>query len=475
MTTTCRIDRGVEIMLRVPLYLGLSFLLCVPLAGCAERCCTTRTDAREASPASELLLPVVKRTGANLEEMLPVRLGEAEATCARGPTIYRSLALKECQCTAVRAASLGNMTDAKIEGANSRANAEGFLHQKDKRLAQVQQRLWKQSALEARNLQAALALEDFLRLAEAEAQQDIVAETISLLDDAISQTQSLIKQGIKSPVEPESLRRQRLDALSQNEKLQLQIEQLNADLRRLLGYDPNCSGWRFWPRLDGPLDDACPDADAAVAMGLAQRPTVALLRIANQELDTDTLPAAQQLLGASSMLLSMSKGVPLCPKLALLMIFLRGDCEQQEELNSTRKQLREALAEQERNVAMDIRIAAAAVRTQRRLTMLARERVQSWQSKTRELEDKKAKGAVSFVELTNAKIELLKARGTLNSEIIAWRLALLKLHQSQGILAAECGYVSDEPAEAAPPCVTGAGKTPCSALPSATHSHRLRP
>src|SRR5262249_41856083 len=139
---------------------------------------------------------------------------------------------------------------------------------KEGRQAQTQQRILHLSAIEARNHSAAQALETYFRLAESEAQTDLLQQTFAQLDDAIAQTENLIKQGVRSPIEVDVLRRQLVDAQTQGAKLQFQVEQLNSELRRRLGLDPNPVGWHFWPVAEFQLNEEPADIDAAVALGL---------------------------------------------------------------------------------------------------------------------------------------------------------------------------------------------------------------
>lgn len=456
-------------MPRLPGSPFLAFTLGLALAGCSHRAGQTCCDSDEL-PGPQLALPAVDRGKLDLEARIPDRLlyhGDLGRPPAQ-PGPYRGLSVHECQCAAAAASALANMLDTKAQTVIEQAKSRGRLRQRARRLAEVQQQILHFSALEARNDAAASALEDYFRLEEAEAQHDLLRENFAVLDSAVAQTESLSKQGFRPPVELELLRRQQLDAQSQGEKLQLQTDRLNTDLRRRLGLSPDPVDWRIWPAGDFQVNEEPADVEAAVAVGLSHRPAAQLVRLLIQEVDGDTLPAVQQFLGMTNALLGPSGPPPLCPKLALLMAALHEACGNNPDVESVRRQLRQSLADVEREIASEIRQAALTAQAQRRLAVLARERVRSWQKKVREMADRKAGGTASYAEIASAQLEHLKARNTLASEVIAWRLAMVKLEQAQGLLAAQCGYGADGchtcPHPPAGPLTDG-GKAPCSSLP----------
>src|SRR5207302_1699969 len=96
--------------------------------------------------------------------------------------------------------------------------------------------------------------------------------------------------------------------------------------------------------------------------------------------------------------------------------------------------------DRERAAVMEIRQAASALACQAQLVVLARQRVESFHVRVKEMEDKSKQGLASFVEVTQAHLEWLRARGDLIKEVMAWHIARVKLKQAQGILAAECGF-----------------------------------
>jgi len=100
----------------------------------------------------------------------------------------------------------------------------------------------------------------------------------------------------------------------------------------------------------------------------------------------------------------------------------------------------ELLNERERAAANEVRQAAHDLNAHRRLAGIARQQARSWKDKLDDLEDRGAKGLASFAEIASARLEWLKARGDVVAELVAVRVADVRLKQAQSFWGLDgCG------------------------------------
>ena len=394
-------------------------------------------------PAGDCQMPPSER--GRLEPALRGAAAIAAAGVPAGPADeppppYRVLPADQCLRLAAAASNLANLLDQERD-ALSRQSDAACLGPGPKRaeLIALQQSILTQSALELRNESAGAALDLYVRLAEAEAKSEVVQASLTDIEGALARTRELRSKGLKSPVDYETLHRQQLDLLSDQGQLQLQIEQLNTELSRLLGVDLCSGAAHFWPAgpWDGPAGAI--DCEAAVAEGLAFRPELVLLGVVSQELNAATLSAAGQLLRSINGLLGMAEHSPRCPALAKVAELVLHDSGGAEELETRRGQVEHYRAERARVVANEIRQDVRSSGRRARLVALARERARSWEERVQEVEDERARGIASFAEVTTAKLEWLRARGKVVEEWAGWQRALVKLKMDVGALVREAG------------------------------------
>lgn len=288
--------------------------------------------------------------------------------------------------------------------------------------------------MEIRNRTAGAALEAYFHLAEAEGKADLLAQSLTQLDRAVRETRDTTAQKLKPPVALDVWTRQLLTAQGDQIQAEMTIEQLNGELRRQCGLADGGDGWRIWNPEPYDITDAPIDVDAAVAEGLAMRAELLLLRLLLQELDAGTLPAARELLRSVQPLLGGLSQSPIVKTLSALP----GHLGERSELATRRRQLQEYMAEREAAVAEEIRQAATALRLRTQLVAVAWAREKSWEEKGKEVQARQQQGLASFAEMTSTTLELLKSRGEVIQEVMAWHIARAKLRQAMGLLAAEC-------------------------------------
>jgi outer membrane protein TolC len=403
------------------------------MAGCLHQAEFLGTSAAHAAAGTPCdTLPVIERGHLDIH-------GEGLTNPVPAPArriSYRGLTPEQCQCLAVQNAEMANMLDSERQGVAIQAAQLGCLRPHEEReLPEMKESILFHAAQEIRNRNAGAALELYYHLAEAEAKSALVEKSAEILQDLSKMFQQMKSKGLRLPIDYETLTRQQIDLQIQRTQLQLAIDQLNGDLIRLLGLNGCAPDERLWPVADFMISSQPVDVEAAVIQGLAQRPELVLLREVEQKLNAQTLPAVRQLAGSFQALLGMMDQRPRSLLVALLLRRLSGS---RPELEIQRQQLQQHLAEQEKAVAQEIRQAARTLIAQQQLAALNRQKVQSWETGIRELEDRNRQGMASSTEVAMGKLDWLRARGDLVKEIMAWHIARGKLKQAQGVLPSEC-------------------------------------
>ncbi len=418
--------------------LGLLTALAILLAGPAAPAQHCAPDL--AAPE----LPCVPRGSAEPDAAALPAVAPDSLPPAAPPHRYRRLRECDTQCLAARHSSAANLLDrerAELAAAHPGGEACGL--QKflpchwDARAHRLRQLILYYSAMEARNRSAGSALELFFRLAEAEAQSDLLDLTRADLADAIRRGEELQAKGFRVPADLATLRRQLIDAEAEHTRLQAGLVELNGRLKGLTGLEDLPPDEWLWPAVEHPVSYEPVDVEAAVAVALANRPELLLLRALDQDLDAKTLPVVREYLHSLSGLLGSSGGPAkrLVSAVEALKAFLLGRGGEKA-LRSG--QIRQLLAERERAVADEVRRAAALLHTKSRLAALSRERVLNQQAQVREAEDKAGRGAGSFLEVMSTRVEWYKARGQLTTDVMGWHTARAQLRMAQGLLAWEC-------------------------------------
>jgi hypothetical protein len=407
-------------------------------AGCSlcrhnERPC----DHEEVPPA----LPEVARS--NLEpDLLALAASVQPAEPPAGPrstAAYRALAPQFCQCRAAQKAPTADSLDSqrrKLEERDQKGSCPCG-HKSEKQRA-FQEAMLLYTALEMRDQAAGTALQWYYQLAGDEARADLLNASLEKSRDTLQRAERLKEQGIRLPAPLEEYQRQTAALELQQAQNQLDIEQLNSKLRQALELDP---GGRFWPDPSVPVGtEVIPDVEAAVQLGLAQRPQLLLLRAMIANLDKDTLESARALLLSINPLLAMASPKSGCKMLTILGKLLHIQPGQRMEVEKVRAQLKDHLRERERVVAEEVREAAYEVGARRELILLAHRVAGHWNERIKDLEKKQRQGMPVFADLTTAYMEWYKARGDVAKEFLGWKVAAVKVKQAQGILPAECGY-----------------------------------
>ena len=293
------------------------------------------------------------------------------------------------------------------------------------------------TALELRNRAAALALERFHQLAEAEAGADLVHQSTAIIDPLLAKAREARASNVRYPLDPDDLDRQRSQLLTQLEQLGLASQLINLDLKRRIGLPYQPAAKQLWPAGDFAIDPTPTDPEQAATAALADRPELRGLRELHAGLSPETLPDVRELLGAAS----AATGRPRAG-LAVLIAHVRlhggPDPAVLAELEVRRKQLADLIVTRERQIADEARAAALTLDSQRVRATLARDRLRSWDEKLADAVRKREANQPN-AELLEAQVrmERLKAKADLNAEVASWHRARVKLRAAMGWLAWE--------------------------------------
>lgn len=393
---------------------GATLYACWVLVAAAAGCHHHRPRAACAPPRPAAELPIAARQPAETDVS-----GVPPFSVPTRPGTVRRLTAAECRTLAVQNAPLADDLDRHADS----GPAHPHLHPKKASKAECGRVVRGYAADELRNRAAADALDDFYKLARAEAQFDLLAAARAELAARISDTEAAARHGFAD--KSDALRSQLHDLDAQLAELDGGIGALNAGLRGRLGLNQS---------EVTPLGPADPlrvrgedvDADAAVRTALRYRPDLNLIRALMACRDGGSGLSNAVLTGINP-LLAAGTGHPVA---ALLMALCGKDDGSQDRLAS-------ALAGRERQAEAEVRAAAATLRGHRAAAAARADRVRDAAAKVDELEKRAAAGQSVQADLTAARLDLLKARGAVLETAAEWNRVEVKLRQAMGLLVRE--------------------------------------
>ena len=342
------------------------------------------------------------------------------------PDQYRRLTAAECRILAIASAPLA----ADLDSHPANDSPAHILAHKRGDEADLSRQVRGFAADEIRNRAAASALEDYYKLAAAEGQFDQVVKGHGVLSKQLSAAEKAIQQGLKDRGDVNALRRQIFELESQAAKLTAGLDALNASLAGQLGLDP-ADPTPLWPADTLRIAPHEPDVERAVATARQYRPDLNLLRSLVAEEDRGGEMANAVLNSINPLLGNTSPSHPLFALLAAL----KKDPTRLEA--STRRQLLGALATRERQAEAEVRASVATLHGNRLSAAAKAAEVKNLVGRVSELEKREAAGQQVSLELTTARLDLVKARGELIQAVADWHIADVKLRQAMGLLVRE--------------------------------------
>jgi hypothetical protein len=289
--------------------------------------------------------------------------------------------------------------------------------------------------VDQRNRDAASALKAFYLLAEAEINKDLLEQSLTETAKSLDFFDQLEREGFE--IEAEKQRNealgQRVDLLDRRAVLEKSLRELDGQLRRLVGLSlDDCTP--IWPAADFTVTADPVDVDAAISLGLTHRADIGLLCTLIESLDRNTLTVVRKAMGQIDTLLGMGG-----PGGRLKMLFARrAICE---EVETRRRQLCQLLVDRQEAAVEEIRQAAYAVETRLEQIVIAGENARQQRDRAEALRQRRGvpDGPTAF-EIQAAELEAIQAKSEAIHQVVAWRIAQVKLKEAQGLLACECGY-----------------------------------
>lgn len=407
--------------------------LCVgSLVGCAGPRCGDQTPSLELIGHATADLPTVaepSKVSLNALSLPSFEVVDKALTRKSEVAGYRLLSESQCQCLAAANSTLGNLL--AVEQATSAEQSAGR-RDRDAVARLLFGNLLALRAVEERNRSAAAALELHYRLAGAWFGRDQLDRSLEEVRRGLRDFRQAKATGLSVPGDEERLQIQEIDLVDRKVQVDAAIVQLDAQLCRLIGVERD-DRQPLQPTAEWTVAPRPTDADAAVAEGLHSRPDLVMLCLLSQELNGQTLPAVRSALGRLDPLVGgLSQGV--------CCLSLRRVCDCAE-LEGREAQLGQLQESQRRAAEEEIRGAAAELEKRLRQVGLAKDKSDRCQSGLRRLREKRAaKGNVQLSEVSAAQLEAFRAESDAFQAVVEWKIAAMKLKESQGLLASECGY-----------------------------------
>jgi hypothetical protein len=344
---------------------------------------------------------------------------------------YRGLTPLECQCLAVMHSALGNLLSGERRAMREKAE---ICH--PDRVAEIKRRVLAYASAEARNHSGGVGMEMYFHLAEAEAKRDILEVSLNEIMTGQEKLASAVAEGIDAAEARDRLFPQRTQSVDALVAVDLAIEQLNAQLRRQLGFRQDGYPFRFWPVVELRVTAEPLDTEALVANGLAMRPELNAIRVVGSNLDRSTLPAMRDFLKSISPLLGNDAPDGACKLLSKLHALCSGAVG--EELSERRAQIMRHLAEREQAVAEEIRQAVILVEARLRQVALAKEKLEEASETLRQTQSQHENAEATYFDVLRATLAEQQSRADLISAVVGWEIAMVKVREAQGLLVYEC-------------------------------------
>jgi hypothetical protein len=410
-----------------------SLSLCVP--GCAHHRPRQPSQDGGAIPM-EAILPATHARDLRFDDRAvgsPTEVDEMLAPSRLEPAGYRALSAEQCQCLAVKASSEGNSLASERRALAATTSPHGYSEEERLKL----QVLWA-SELEARNRSASQALATYYHVALAEANRPILALSLRELDEALANVARLREHGMQIPFDEGELKRQRLDVLDRQLKLTSQLDQLNAQLVRLLGLSTDDARPRIWPAADFTVMVAPTDIERAVALGTANRSELRLLAALQSSLTAKNVEITRDVVGGASTLIGSQSKFTGMVSLLGMREFLGQRRSNRLELPTRRRQLADYTDQRRRDVTHEIQQAVLEVESTLRRIAVEKQAVAAWRNELDELAKKSQIEEATFLDISRARLKRLQAESDEIEQIVAWKIALVKVKEAQGMLVAEC-------------------------------------
>ena len=403
-------------------------------------------------PALILEAPETQLDTSNVEEMVLEAAGgvkldyrkvpayeEIQSIATVAPTSEPPVAMTAFVCGCLAASKSKIAAALEREAASLRQENAKKHHKKGG--SRLTPQLLEEQALEERNDAAERALEAYYQLAEIQLQQVVLTKNMQELEDTKATVQGLRNADIEVALDPTELDRQSAQLALQQAKLQFAQAQAAARVKSLIGADP-MSGW--------PIETTCsieprfPEYELNEAIAIARQhdsQLIALQKLRDSH-DPKDLEQARKLMGVISPLAGQE------PSYGCLLAYLGAKCgcgaAHRRESNLRRGQMTKLY--DARQQQLDLEVAAAMIRIREALVAvgIAKDVRDSWVKRVSVLESQREVQKASYLDVINAKSELLLAESALYHELALLEIAHVKLRGAMGLLGRECASMAAE-------------------------------
>lgn len=399
--------------------------------------CTLRVAKElELAPGSErsALAPAVQMAQPPHQQVRVDLSAADELSRASGGKAIQPARPRYIQLTALEAQCEGaeNSSEARlVKGERKTVLSVASRSRGSRQSARTESNFLDEAAREARNNSAANSLVLYYRLVEAESSLEIIRKSLTILDEALGDVDTLRKRGIAVPEESEQFEVQRLEMLQKQADVEATIDELNTDLRQQLNRRRSNEYTRFLPTSKLQFERRQFDIQREVQIGLKNRPELIGLRELHGDLDMQSIGTARKLLGAASGMLGGSLSSALKP-------ILGGNRADKAELHARKRQLRDLISQREQELADDVREDILLAGTEFRAVVDFRRLQRSHEQQIEDLNQKQANVSGTFLKIAAAKLKSLQAEADAISHAVAWQLALVELRKDQGLLIVQC-------------------------------------
>ena len=341
---------------------------------------------------------------------------------------YHHITPTECQVLAAENASVANLMIAESDIATAASHDE-----KSRKVARLTKRLYMLRAAYQRNGSVADAMAAYFRLAEAEFGHDQIRRADSELKDMIGLAEKLRDSGLDVDTQVSEFRRKQFELESQLADITKSIGDLNGTMRLLFATPPE-SHALFWPdvQLTGRSTEI--DENVAIEVAMINRPDIAALDLIAANLDVDSLSVARRILGQSGSFVGSLE--------ASGRAFLALACQNEDwEYCIRKKQLSQAMYDQRRLAAEDVRSAIRIIQSAAEQSYFARAELTSWQSRIDELLRLKDIGQATEFAVSEARLSEIRTRAKLVKHLASIEVGYVRLLEAQGLLADACGPI----------------------------------
>jgi hypothetical protein len=222
---------------------------------------------------------------------------------ARGAVPFLDVTPAQCQWYAAHSATAANRLELKAMEIDTAAARGRPACGSRCGLAALRSEIARLAGWEARSRSAGAARELFYKLAAVEARRALLERGRREIDDDLAKVEGARQRVLALTVSDGDLKRYQLTLAGNALELQMTRDELDTRLQTLLQLGPGDAGRPIRPvAVPGSHDEPVDEANA-LAVGLAHRPALILLRRLQQTLSTETLPAVHEVLVAAHALL----------------------------------------------------------------------------------------------------------------------------------------------------------------------------